>query len=118
MTSGPARRRSALGLHLLGVVAVPACLLAGLFELRRAQGGNQLSWAYVVEWPLIAGYGVYLWVRLARERRDGAQPAPARDPDPPGAAVDEPADADLRAWQAYLAEFETRNPPGGPGRTA
>lgn len=118
MTGGPARRRSTVALHLVGAVAVPVCLVAAAIELRRAEGGNTLSWAYVVEWPLIAGYGIYLWVRLAAERRAGAAPRPPA-PDAPGdAAHEDPvADPGLLAWQAYVTDFESRNPPGGPGRT-
>ena len=119
MSAEGGRRRTAAALHVVGAVAIPACLAAGLVELRRAQSGNQLSWAYVVEWPLIAGYGIYLWARLARERRTGATPPhpDAGEPHAPAAEGAPGPDADLLAWQAYIADFEARNPPGGPGLT-
>ncbi len=34
------------------------------FELDRALSGNRLSWAYVFEWPVLAGYSVFVWHRL------------------------------------------------------
>ena len=35
-----------------------------MFELGRAEGGNELSWAYVFEWPLLAIFAVYMWWKL------------------------------------------------------
>ncbi len=115
----PSRRAlPAAVLHVTGAVVIPLCLAAGLVELSRARGGNQLSWGYAVEWPVIAGYGVYLWIKLARERSasvrgDGAPPsppAPAPTPSEPSAA-DDPG---LAAWRAYLADLHAADPPGGP----
>jgi hypothetical protein len=117
-------------LHLAGTIAVPVCLAAGAFELWRARSGNDLSWGYAVEWPLIAGYVVHMWIRLARERRPdrvaptaptaalgGATvPAPtgsggASTDHGPAAAVGDPQ---LAAWQQYLARLHAADPPGGP----
>ncbi len=62
---------SALKLHLSLLIGVALCALAFRFELSRALQGNSLSWAYVGEWPLFAGFGVYFWWFLlhGRERR-------------------------------------------------
>ncbi len=124
-------------LHLAGVLAVAGCLAAGAFELTRALGGNRLSWAYAVEWPLIAAYVVYMWRRLAQERRgDGAVGRPpgagpvGRPADPGYASADLPGhpqdgpdedpsdDPGLVAWQQYLARLHASDPPGGPALPA
>lgn len=71
--------RRAILLHLTIVVVVPTFILAFLWQVHRALGGNELSWAYVFEWPFFTGYAVYLWWRLVHE-------APGR-PEPVSAAV-------------------------------
>ncbi|HVN14045.1 MAG TPA: hypothetical protein VMT69_18290 [Kineosporiaceae bacterium] len=123
MTAAGRGLGSTAALHLVGAVAVPACLVAAVIELRRAASGNGLSWAYVVEWPVIAGYGVYLWVRLTRERRavgaaGGVSAAgPPHSREPRQASEEDEPDAELLAWRAYLAELHAQDPPGGPGLT-
>lgn len=61
-----ARRRegSALRTHLTLAVGLALCAVAFWFELHRALGGNELSWAYVFEWPLLGGFAVYMWWRV------------------------------------------------------
>lgn len=117
LPSGHDRRR-VRRLNVTALVAIPACLAAGAFELSRALGGNQLSWVYAVEWPVIAGYAVYMWRRLVREPAGGDVP-----PGPPAAdeaaepGRDDPtrgADPELAAWQDYLARLHAEQPPGGP----
>jgi hypothetical protein len=78
------------GLVLAEVICVPAFI----FELKRALGGNSLSWAYVFEWPLLGAYAVYMWHKL---RQDERGEGPLRPP-----VSDEP-DPELDAWNAYLA---------------
>ena len=118
LPSGHDRRR-VRRLNVTALVAIPACLAAGAFELSRALGGNQLSWVYAVEWPVIAGYAVYMWRRLVREpaRGDGVP----RDPAPVDEAAEpvrgDPsrvADPGLAAWRDYLARLHAEQPPGGP----
>lgn len=123
-TSGSAKlppghdRRRVRRLNLTAFVAIPACLAAGAFELSRALGGNQLSWVYAVEWPVIAGYAVYMWRRLVREPAGGDAPPVS----PPVDAAAEPgredparrADPELAAWRDYLARLHAEQPPGGP----
>ena len=55
---------AALKTHLTLLVGLALCALAFWFELRRALGGNALSWAYVFEWPLLAVFAVYMWWKL------------------------------------------------------
>ncbi len=100
-------------LHAGLAAAVVICTSAFAFEVLRATGGNTLSWAYVVEWPVLLGYGVYMWHRLVREERTGSAAPPRRDREGPDDA------ADLAAWNRYLeelhaAEAAERRSWGGP----
>jgi hypothetical protein len=54
-------------MHLALVVAVPAFLVLGDWQLHRALGGNSLSWAYTFEWPFFAGYATWMWWKLVHE---------------------------------------------------
>jgi hypothetical protein len=38
------------------------------WQLSRALGGNTLSWAYTFEWPLFAGYAIYVWWQLIHDQ--------------------------------------------------
>jgi hypothetical protein len=112
--------------HLLAVVLVLGFLALGWWQLRRASGGNVLSWAYAVEWPVFAGFVVFIWlreVRLARNAPDAAEPDLA--PPPPGVRrpvhvvraappPSDPADAELDAYNDYLAWLNA-NPGARPG---
>jgi hypothetical protein len=75
-----------LGLHAAMVVIVAGFLALGWWQLRRAEGGNALSWGYTFEWPLFAGFVVVFWIKAMRDELREAQ---ARDgaPAPPGAAA-------------------------------
>jgi hypothetical protein len=61
-----------LAWHLFAVVAFFGMLWLGDWQLRRAESGNELSWAYTIEWPLFAICGVYFYVRTIREELHGA----------------------------------------------
>jgi hypothetical protein len=127
MPGAPSRQRL-LRLHAGLAAAAVICISAFAFEVHRALGGNTLSWAYVVEWPVLLGYGVYMWQRLVREERTGTAAPPRRDPEDPTEA------AELAAWNRYLAELHaadaaaqdrrerggasTSGYPGGPGRAS
>jgi hypothetical protein len=93
---------------------------AGLarWQYLRATGGNSLSWAYALEWPLFAGFVVAMWVRAVRdelrEAGGGARPQPppiarpalrppvgAGQPAVPGQPADD--DPDVAAYNRYLA---------------
>lgn len=95
----PFRRHgaAALRLHLALALALAICLGAGWFELTRALGGNQLSWAYTFEWPIFACFAVYMWWKLLHD--DGSDPAPSSDD------LDDETAAKLDAWNDYLAEL-------------
>lgn len=61
------------------MLAVLLCGSGFGVELWRALGGNTLSWAYTVEWPLLLGYGVYMWRRLVAEAKGSPSVAHATD---------------------------------------
>ncbi len=77
--------------HLLFVAGIALCGAAFWFELGRAEHGNALSWAYVVEWPLLAAFAVYAWWRVlhGEPRVRSARPDPGLAPE---------YDAMRRAW--------------------
>jgi hypothetical protein len=124
--------RRAITLHIALVVSIPLFLLLGAWQLRRALGGNVLSWAYVFEWPFFACYATWMWWRLVHEEtalaREAAPvlesatgtgtglsaatepglddaPVPHADYDP----YDE-ADPELAAYNRYLAGLHAEQP--------
>ena len=60
-----------MAVHLTAAVVVPGCLALAWWQATRALQGNTLSWAYTFEWPLFAGYAVYMWWRLLHDRPAG-----------------------------------------------
>ena len=86
-----------LGIHAGLILGETICILAFYVEYRRATGGNTLSWAYVVEWPIFALYILYMWRRLLREEK-----TPAPSIDGPGDVPDEPDDPALVAMNNYF----------------
>ena len=72
--------------HVAMVVLVAAFLALGWWQLSRAAGGNAISWGYAVEWPVFAGFVVFVWWREVRqalrapseEEEEGAATARAR----------------------------------------
>lgn len=59
--------RRAILYHLLLVLIVPSCLIAGWWQVHRAAGGNTLSYAYSVEWPVFAIVACIGWWQLIHE---------------------------------------------------
>jgi hypothetical protein len=92
-----------LGLVLAELICVPAFL----FEVKRALGGNELSWAYVFEWPALGCYAVYMWHKLLQDER-GENP---RKP-----VVFDEHDPELDAWNAYLASVHTDDQSSTPDK--
>jgi uncharacterized iron-regulated membrane protein len=90
---GPAWRA-----HVYLALGLALCAAAFVFELRRALGGNGLSWAYVFEWPLLGAFGVYAWWRLRH-------PAPARRAEKP---LDPAFEGMLQAWQEHQEDLARR----------
>jgi len=86
------------------------------WQVHRALAGNELSWAYVFEWPFFAGYAVFVWWKLVHESflpaegspTDGG-PAEARDAEATDRAREE--DAELDAYNRYLAQLHANGRP-------
>jgi hypothetical protein len=57
-----------LAWHLFVALAIFGMLWLGDWQYHRALGGNGLSWAYTFEWPLFAGYAVYIWWQLIHDQ--------------------------------------------------
>jgi DNA-binding transcriptional regulator of glucitol operon len=99
--------------HVAVVILVVSFLALGWWQVTRAVAGNLLSYAYAVEWPVFAGFTIFVWVKEMRRAMAGeasdtaeaptineaAQTAPARV----GAAYDDSDDPDLAAYNRYLA---------------
>ena len=98
--------------------------------MTRAANGNLLSFGYAIEWPAFAGFVVYVWVKEARQAvrrqaesarsggRGEEQAAPAdtvprRSRMRNEAAYDDSGDAELAAYNRYLAWLNA-NPHSSP----
>jgi hypothetical protein len=117
--------RRAVGLHALVIVIVPTFAALCIWQVRRALGGNDLSWAYVFEWPFFAGYAIYMWWRFVHETPLDAAPTQGQAVDHGSSSVsngsgsgdsDDSDDsdseaADRAAYNTYLAELAARDKP-------
>jgi hypothetical protein len=107
-------------LHLTLLAGLTLCVVAFTVEIRRAVHGHWGAWVYVVEWPIFAVFGTYVWWRLLHQGETSehsdvtvfeqiAEPAaPAAEPDP-----------ELDAWNAYVerlrkSEEGRQDEPGRP----
>ena len=104
-----------LRLHVALAIVVPGCAAAGVFELTRALGGNELSWVYVFEWPLFGVFAVHMWWRLLHDEWKATGDAHTHTADRPAAdcaPVPDDGDPELAAWNRYLARLHASDPPG------
>ena len=113
--------------HVLTVVVVAGFLALGWWQISRAIAGNTLSWAYAFEWPIFAGFVVFIWFREARHTLGGESasvadeapvrrsPAgvrrPVRSARPPVTPDDDP---EVAAYNRYLSWLNA-NPGARPG---
>ena len=78
-----------LGWHVIVIVCVLGMLALGDWQLRRAEAGNALSWAYTFEWPVFAVFAVVFWAKTIKDEL--RPPSPGGAPDevglPAGAAA-------------------------------
>jgi DNA-binding transcriptional regulator of glucitol operon len=114
--------RRALKLHAVILVVVPAFTALCVWQIRRAVDGNSLSWAYVFEWPLFAGYAIYMWWRFVHEKpepadataaHNGSVDATRRTPAGPPDANAAQEEVELAAYNEYLARLAERDRAGG-----
>jgi hypothetical protein len=110
-----------LGWHVIMVTSVWGMAWLCDWQLRRALGGNGLSWAYTFEWPLFAGFAIVFWARTIRDEfrlLRGDLPGTAATAGlPPGIGLARPAvldaedpdenDPELAAYNAYLAKLNS-----------
>ena len=101
---GPTRLRGsdALRLHLTLAGGLALCVVGFVVEFLRALGGHSFSWMYVFEWPLFAGFAVYMWWNLLHghdrvHRTSSSEPARSTGDTP---------DQGLDAWNLYLQVME------------
>ncbi len=71
------------------------------FEYGRARGGNQRSWSYVLEWPVLGGITIWMVWRVNQERKNPTVHEPE---------IDDPNDHELQAWRAYTNRQKDPNP--------
>jgi hypothetical protein len=125
-----------LVVHAGMVIAVVAFLLLGRWQIGRALGGNAISFGYAVEWPVFAGFVVWVWATEVRKAwrapppSEGATQTGAAQttadltsagagrsararPARVGPAYDDSADPELAAYNRYL-EWLNVNPHASP----
>ncbi len=88
--------------HAFAVFGTAGMLWLGDWQLRRAEAGNELSWAYTFEWPLFAVFGVYFWARTIRDELRTEAAATAAGGAPAAAAS---AGPDEGAQERYAARL-------------
>jgi len=108
--------RDAFWLHATLIAGLTLCVGAFAFELMRALDGHTFSWMYVFEWPLFAGFAIYMWWNLLQGNDRVRRPSKQAGVAGPGG----PPDEELEAWSRYVRQLEadeTADPtdPGRPG---
>lgn len=96
-----ARRRHVVATLVVLVLVEALFGAAFTWQLRRAVGGNGLSWVYVVEWPFLGAYAIWFTYCDLTGRARTLRPA-QRAPQPDDGEA-------LAAYNAYLADL------AGPG---
>jgi hypothetical protein len=93
--------KRAVSLHVALGVFVPGFVALTWWQAARALAGNTLSWVYTFEWPIFAGYALYMWWKLLLD-----EPVPGPGPDEGVAGLgSEPEDEALTEYNRYLAEL-------------
>ncbi|WP_197698378.1 hypothetical protein [Micromonospora viridifaciens] len=115
--------------HVAMVVLVVCFLGLGWWQVTRAAEGNTLSFGYAIEWPVFAGFVVFVWWREVRHTLRGPREEPA-PPEPtvpapavrrpvrvsrvPSAPADGAEDGELAEYNRYLSWLNA-NPGARPG---
>jgi hypothetical protein len=101
--------------HAFAVVGTVGMFWLGDWQLRRAESGNELSWAYTFEWPLFAIFGIYFWAKTIRdELREAAGAADSGGT--PAVAAGGPAAAAGLATAGLAFAPDPASPPDAAGR--
>ena len=96
--------------HTVAFVLVFGFLGLGWWQFTRAAEGNALSWGYMFQWPVFAGFVGFLWLREVQLERRGAQKTAE------GPAPEEQERHEGRPPAQGQAEREGRKPRGSrPG---
>jgi hypothetical protein len=107
------RGSDATRLHLTLAGGLVLCIGAFVIELMRALGGHAFSWMYVFEWPLFAGFAIYMWWNLLQGNDRVARASRQKRTPLTGDASDEGLDE----WNLYLQVMEAAEG-DDPGRPA
>ena len=110
-----------LACHLLALVLVVGMLWLAAWQLSRAAGGNALSWGYLFQWPVFAGFVGFVWAREVRRvlrHSETAGPADTGFTGDTGAGVGLTADDGSTAgdWVGHAGAGPSS--PGTPGSAA
>ena len=101
---------AALALTLAGAAGM---IRLGMWQLGRGEQRHSLqNYSYAVEWVLFAAFAVFCFVKLLRDdgtEQDAEDPTTSVVIPPPPPAVDEPADDELAAYNAYLARLHEQS---------
>ncbi len=89
-----------LAWHLFAVVATIGMIWLGDWQLHRAESGNELSWAYTIEWPLFAICGLYFYIRTIREELHEGETGG-------GPSAQPAAEPEREAAEAYAARLRS-----------
>lgn len=110
-----------IGMHVTLLILLPVFAWLTWWQLSRALAGNTLSWAYTFEWPLFAGYAIYVWWQLIHDQTTAVtrRVLPASGGDGAGQADhDQPGWALSGGWRknkAIAARSAVDPERGGPG---
>lgn len=97
--------------HVLMVVLTVGMLGLAGWQFTRAASGNLLSWGYTLQWPVFAGFVVFIWVREVRRTLLGGEQAPGATATPvTPTASSGPAAPTTRASSPEPAATPTRRP--------
>jgi integral membrane protein len=102
--------RRAVLLHLEVLIVAPACVAAGWWQATRALAGNELSWAYSVEWPVFALLAIAGWWHLIHEDPKAYRARRASAPAGPDASLDVAGSAQPAELQAASDEVAVESP--------
>jgi hypothetical protein len=99
--------------HLLLVVSLALCFVAGRWQYHRAIARHSvLNWSYTIEWTLFGAFAVLCWGWFLRDELRGEsapEPPPLEAPAQPVAPpVSEAEDPELAAYNRMLSELNRK----------